>query len=153
MAHLSTRHDSKQVGVLSSELCKRLIGRETPNDCVVQDHGLYRIGNLADVTFLRKLDIAFNPLQNVEGVDQLPKLQHFNCYSCQLEDIEGLRGMKKIETLLLQQNSLSGRLSDCFGQFVKLKELRLDRYKIQKLGSALKNCSSLQVSVCVYIYV
>ena len=135
MAHLSTRHDSKQVGVLSSELCKRLIGRELPNDCIVQDHGLYRFGNLADVTFIRKLDIAFNPLQQLEGVDQLPKLQHFNCYSCQLEDIEGLRGLKKLESLLLQQNNLTGRLSDCIGQFVKLKELRLDRNKIQKLVS------------------
>ena len=74
MSHLSTKHDNKQTGVLNSELCKSMIGREAPTDCTIQNHGIYRIGNLADVPTLRKLDVAFNPLENLDGIDQLPQV-------------------------------------------------------------------------------
>lgn len=142
MAHLSTRHDSKQTGVLNSELCKRMIGRETPNDCTIQNHGLYRIGNLADMAALRKLDIAFNPIENLDGLDQLPQLRSFSCYSSKLTDVHGIRGAKRLEILMLQQNSLT-KIPDDFTTLVKLRELRLDRNKITEIAY-LSQCSSLR---------
>ena len=99
MAHLSTRHDNKLPGVLNTELCKSMIARETPLDCTIQDHGIYRIGNLADMATLRKLDIAFNPIESLDGVDQCPQLRHFSCYSCKLINVEGLSGKLRVQVV------------------------------------------------------
>ena len=82
MSHLSTRHDNKDHGVLNSDLILSLVARESPTECKIHNHELYRIGNLADVSHIRKLDIAFNSLTNIDGLDQLPALRELSCYSC-----------------------------------------------------------------------
>ena len=48
------------------------------------------MGDLQKFTYLRKLDVSFNPLTKLEHLDVLPKLTHLQAYSCLLEDIDYL---------------------------------------------------------------
>ncbi len=93
MAHLSTRHDHKQIGVLSSDLVESMLSRENPNDLQIHNHNLTCIGDLNDYPTLRKIDIAFNPIESLCGIDQCPQLRHLLVYGGgKLVDLTGLEG-------------------------------------------------------------
>ena len=70
------------------------------------------------------------------------QLRSLSVYSSKLTDVHGLRGVKRLETLMLQQNALT-EMPDAFNSLVKLRELRLDRNKIPRI-EYLNSCSSLR---------
>lgn len=70
-------------------------------------------------------------------------LATFVILSLSLQDIEGLSGVKKLERLQLQQNSIK-RICDGFKQLIKLREVRLDRNKLSAVEN-LGRCSALRV--------
>jgi len=144
MAHLSTRHDNKQSGILNNELVASMISREVPTDVQIHNHNIHHIGNLSDHPGLRKIDIAFNPIDDLRGIDQCPQLRHLCVYGGgKLCDLRGIEGTKKLEVLLIQRNAIT-QLGLSFHPLTKLRELRVDKNFITALGSDLSTCTSLR---------
>ena len=127
---------------LDSQLALSLIGRDAPHDLIVNRDFVTRIGNLCDVAFVRKLNISFNRIRSLDGIDQLPQLKQLLAYACDIDSIECIRSIPKIETVFLQQNKIS-RMGDTFNGLSKLLELRLDQNKIIKI-EYLNSCVSLR---------
>lgn len=127
---------------LDSQLALSLIGRDAPHDLIVNRDFVTRIGNLCDVAFVRKLNISFNRIRSLEGIDQLPQLKQLLAYACDIDNIECIRSIPKIETVFLQQNKIS-KMGDTFNGLSKLLELRLDQNKIIKI-EYLNSCVSLR---------
>ena len=96
---------------------------------------------------LRRLDVAFNNISHL-GYGQalaeaLPNLRTLSAYSNRLSNVDGLRGLSRLEVLRLQHNVVP-ELSDSFEDMKKLVELRLDYNNISTLGSALIRCCNLE---------
>ena len=127
---------------LDSQLALSLIGRDAPHDLIVNRDFVTRIGNLCDVAFVRKLNISFNRIRSLDGIDQLPQLKQLLAYACDIDSIECIRSTPKIETVFLQQNKIS-KMGDTFNGLSKLLELRLDQNKIIKI-EYLNSCVSLR---------
>lgn len=108
----------------------------------VSNQDIVRIGNLCDVAILRKINLSFNKIQSLLGIDQLNQLRELLAYSCGIEDISNLSGLTKLEKVYLQHNKISS-ISNTFQQMSKLVELRLDKNKISKIEH-LKECASLR---------
>ena len=100
---------------LDDALARSMIGRESPNDLIVDDQNITRIGesyhlssslsythtlihslcyrsigNLCDVgTNIRKFSVSFNTIAcgSLDGIDQLPQLRHLSAYSCGLKSL------------------------------------------------------------------
>jgi len=145
MAHLSTRHDNKQSGILSNELVSSMLSREVPTDIQIHNHNIQHIGNLSDHPGLRKIDISFNPIDDLRGIDQCPQLRQLCVYGGgKLKDLQGLEGVKKLEVLLIQRNALGPTLGLTFHNLTKLRELRVDKNQITHLGTDLASCTSLR---------
>ena len=144
MAHLSTRHDHKQSGILSNELVSSMLSREAPTDVKIHNHNIQCIGNLSEHPGLRKIDIAFNPIVDLRGIDQCAQLRQLCAYGGgQLSSLQGLEGVKKLEVLLLHRNAISS-LGLSLHNLTKLRELRLDKNTISHLGTDLTSCTSLR---------
>jgi hypothetical protein len=127
---------------LDSQLALSLIGRDAPHDLIVNRDFVTRIGNLCDVAFIRKLNISFNQIRTLDGIDQLPQLKQLLAYACGIDKIECLKAISKIESVLLQQNKIP-RMADTFTGMSKLQELRLDQNRISKI-EGLSGCVSLR---------
>lgn len=127
---------------LDSQLALSLIGRDAPHDLIVNRDFVTRIGNLCDVSFVRKLNISFNSVKSLDGIDQLPQLKQLLAYACGTDKIECLKAISKIESVLLQQNKIS-KMGDTFSGMSKLLELRLDQNRIGKI-EGLNGCVSLR---------
>lgn len=144
MTYLSTRHDDKELHLLNEELFMEASLKGSTAEIVIQNHGLRRIGRFA-TSFLaiRKLDISFNMFETLDGIEQFSQLRSLHCYSSRLKEMESLRDLRRLETLMLQQNQID-HVPSFISSFNKLRELRLDHNEIQKIGSALTGCSSLR---------
>jgi Leucine-rich repeat (LRR) protein len=127
---------------LDSQLALSLIGRDAPHDLIVNRDFVTRIGNLCDVAFIRKLNISFNQIRTLDGIDQLPQLKQLLAYACGIDKVECLKAISKIESVLLQQNKIP-RMADTFTGMSKLQELRLDQNRISKI-EGLSGCVSLR---------
>lgn len=127
---------------LDSQLALSLIGRDAPHDLIVNRDFITRIGNLCDVGFVRKLNISFNQIRSLDGVDQMPQLRQLFAYACDLDKIECIKTLTKVEMVMLQQNRIP-RMGDAFSGLAKLQELRLDQNKIAKI-EFLSGCVSLR---------
>ena len=145
MAYLSTRHDGRDGSELDSHCIREALSVHDSSECTIQNQGLARIGGCLpkECTSLRKLDISFNAFSHLDGIEQFSQLRALHCYSSHLHDIESLRGMKKLEVLLVQQNAID-TIPPFFTAFQKLKELRLDHNVVRGVGSSISGCSSLQ---------
>jgi len=137
----SSLHEAKDKA-LDSQLALSLIGRDAPHDLIVNRDFVTRIGNLCDVAFVRKLNISFNRIRSLDGIDQLPQLKFLLAYACDIDKIECLKAISKIESILLQQNRIS-KMLDTFSGMSKLQELRLDQNRISKIEH-LSGCVSLK---------
>eukprot|EP01032_Pedospumella_encystans_P015284 gene15284-17491_t len=127
---------------LDSQLALSLIGKDAPHDLILSRDFVTRIGNLCDVAFLRKLNVSFNQIRSLDGIDQLPQLKQLLAYACDIDKIECLKLLPKIEMVMLQQNKIS-KMNDTFSGLAKLQELRLDQNKISKI-EFLSGCVSLR---------
>lgn len=56
----------------------------------LRDKGLTSIEKLDKYKEIRKLDISFNLIKKLEGLDKVPKLKHLAAYCCALETLEGI---------------------------------------------------------------
>ena len=131
--------------LLDTAMAERLINRDFPFDLVAQKQEISRVGNLKSelATPLRRLDVAFNALTNLWGLEQLPNLRVLSAYCNTIADLSGLQGVSRLESLRLQQNAIV-ELVDSFTSMRKLKELRLDHNNLSRVESYLSSCSSLQ---------
>jgi len=131
--------------VLDTVLAESAIQKDFPFDLVVQKKDLVKIGSLKSELGknIRRLDLAFNSLTSLWGLEQLPNLRVISAYTNNISDLNGLRGLTRLECLRLQQNCVL-ELVDCFTSMRKLKELRLDHNNLSRIDSYLSNCSSLQ---------
>lgn len=127
---------------LDSQIALSLIGRDAPHDLIVNRDLVTRIGNLCDVAFVRKLNISFNQIHSLDGIDQLPQLKQLLAYACEIDKIECLKAISKIEVVMLQQNKIY-KMNDTFSAMSKLQELRLDQNKLSKI-EFLSGCVSLR---------
>lgn len=130
-------------GVLDIVYASTFLRTEAPNELIIQGKEIETIGNLSDLSTLRKLDLSFNNLRSIEGVEKLPQLRYLAAYSCRLTNIADLRSTQRLESLLLQQNGIS-KIIDAFNSLLKLRELRLDRNKLVCVEN-IQKCTSLRV--------
>jgi hypothetical protein len=127
---------------LTLEFARTLLKEEFPNELLAQGQKISAIGDLGALSALRKLDVSFNDLSSLDGLDKLPKLRELNAYCCRITDIEGLVFTSKLVTLRLQQNGVT-QIINCFNNFLKLRDLRLDHNRINTIQN-LSRCSSLR---------
>jgi Leucine-rich repeat (LRR) protein len=130
---------------LDSKLALSLIDKELyPNDVIISNKNfITRIGNLSDVTnIIKKLNISFNSIKTLDGIDQLPQLKILLAYSCDLDNISNINKNLKLEILYLQHNNIC-KIIDSFQSLIKLQELRLDHNAISKIEN-LTYCVQLK---------
>ena len=69
---------------------------ENPTEILLQDRKITKLGNLAPLSSLRRLDVSFNELTSLKGIEELPQLRHLSAYCCRLTDIDMLAGYVQI---------------------------------------------------------
>jgi Leucine-rich repeat (LRR) protein len=72
----------------------------------------------------------------------LVQLRHLSAYSCQITNLDDIKPVKHLESLMLQQNGVDA-IPIFFSSLNKLRELRLDRNKLLIIDN-LSSCSSLR---------
>jgi Leucine-rich repeat (LRR) protein len=123
---------------LNDELLSAFLGKESPNEVIMQGQNLSEIGTLkGNYTSVRRLDISFNALQNLRGIDQFPRLRQLSAYCCRLNTLEYVGENTHLVSLLLQQNGIS-RIPTEFKSLKYLRDLRIDRNQLK----AIENISS-----------
>lgn len=132
---------------LDSEMAVALIGFEAPGDLFAQGQNIVKIGNLSEVANLRRVDVSFNPLETLNGIEKLIHLRSLDAYSCKLSNIDSVVMMNKLEMLMLQQNQIES-IPSALRSLIKLRELRLDRNYLKDLANinTLQNLRFLDVS-------
>jgi Leucine-rich repeat (LRR) protein len=75
------------------------MNRDALGELHVKDQGITRIGNLVDTAGIRILDISYNPITSLNGIDQLPQLRQMTAYGCRIRDIEALNGYPQFTVL------------------------------------------------------
>lgn len=128
--------------VLDSQYVTSQLMNRDAKEINVANQDIVRIGNLCDVGFLRKLNLSFNKLTSLVGIDQLSQLRELLAYSCQLEDVSHLHSVNKLEKLYLQHNRIQS-LGNTLQSMNKLQELRLDKNKLTK-AEYISSCVSLK---------
>lgn len=124
---------------LDSKLALSLIDKELyPNDVIISNKNfITRIGNLSDVTnIIKKLNISFNSIKTLDGIDQLPQLKTLLAYSCDINNINNINKNLKLEILYLQHNNIC-KIIDGLQSLIKLQELRLDHNTISKIENLM----------------
>jgi Leucine-rich repeat (LRR) protein len=129
---------------LDNEFAVSMVGREAPNDLVCPNQDIVRIGNLCDMAHVRRVDISFNPLTDLMGLDQLPQLRDLSAYGCKLVNLDFLDGTPRVERLVVHQNKITD-LPVYLGKCTKLRELRADKNRIAAVGKFLQGCGALRV--------
>ena len=69
--------------------------------------------------------IMYNPMANINGIEQCPKLEFFECYSCNLKDISPLAACTELKHLNVCYNNLTD-ISPLYG-LTKLERLWIAR--------------------------
>ena len=128
---------------LDTEFAQSMIGRESPADLIVPNQDIVEIGHLIDMQHIRKLDISFNPISDLSGLDQLNQLRYFSANCCKLDHLDFVDSINKVENLIIHQNNIT-EFSENMKCLIKLKELRADKNKIKSIQN-LKGCTSLCV--------
>ena len=103
--------------------------------------GVERVRALDSVPLLRSLNLSFNKLTDIEGLEPLTDLRELKLFGNALTKIRGLNSNKKLEKIFIQDNSIEviEGLSDA--KFCTL--MRLDGNKLRELGGGLDKCLSL----------
>jgi hypothetical protein len=69
-----------------------LADKENPSEVICQRQEITGIGDLKDVLSLRKINMSFNPISTLKGIDQLKELRHLSAYCCRLTNVDDLSG-------------------------------------------------------------
>ena len=129
---------------LNDEMLQAVLGKEAPNECILQGQNICEIGSLSEnYSSLRRLDISFNALKSFKGIEQFPKLRDLSAYCCRLDDISTVGETSHLVSLLLQQNGIT-KFPISFKSLKYLRELRVDRNQLSSIEN-LNSCSSLRI--------
>ena len=129
---------------LNDEMLQAVLGKEAPNECILQGQNICEIGSLSEnYSSLRRLDISFNALKSFKGIEQFPKLRDLSAYCCRLDDISTVGETSHLVSLLLQQNGIT-KFPISFKSLKYLRELRVDRNQLSSIDN-LSSCSSLRI--------
>ena len=90
---LTTDSGPKKCKELTIALAKSYIRKENPNEILAQCQQIGSVGDLSDIPHLRKLDLSFNELVSLNGLDKLPRLKS------RIHDIEALAYTSRLVTL------------------------------------------------------
>lgn len=133
-----------QYNPLTDTLLQSVLGKEAPNECIVQGQNISEIGPLSEnYSSVRRLDISFNALKHFSGIDQFPRLRELSAYCCRLDDVTCLGDTTHLVSLLLQQNGIAS-FPTSFKTLKNLRELRVDRNQITSIEN-LSGCSALRI--------
>ena len=129
---------------LNDEMLQSVLGKEAPNECILQGQNVCEIGNLSEnYSSVRRLDISFNALKTFKGIEQFPKLRDLSAYCCRLDDISNIGETSHLVSLLLQQNGIT-KFPNSFKSLKYLRELRVDRNQLSTIEN-LNSCTSLRI--------
>ena len=128
---------------LDNDHASSMIGSENPLELIVPNQGIAELGNLSEMGHLRKLDLSFNPISSLIGLEQLGQLRHIHSYCCELTELEIVAVVPKLETLFVHQNGIKSIPTE-FRALSKLRHFRADKNQISKLQN-LNKCASLRI--------
>ncbi len=94
------------------------------------DLGHNKIKHMDFVTYMPDLEVCimYNPMSNINGIEQCPKLEFFECYSCGLKDLSPLAACTELKHLNVCYNNLTD-ITPLYG-LTKLERLWISRNNI-----------------------
>ena len=99
--------------------------------------GLHSMLGLTRCVRLRVLDLSFNHLIAIEGLDALGDLRELKLYANEIAHVRGLEGTPKLQTLLLHDNRLGPECNPGGGGLLPLAQLTTLRVDTNpRLGAA-----------------
>ncbi len=87
-------------------------------------HHMDFVANMPDL----EVCIMYNPMSNIKGIENCPKLEFFECYSCGLKDISPLAACTELKHLNVCYNNLTD-ITPLYG-LTKLERLWISRNNI-----------------------
>lgn len=129
---------------LDDDLIQRFLGKEAPNEVIVQGQSISDIQSLkGNYSSVRRLDISFNALRSLKGIEQFPRLRELSAYCCRLDDVGCINEMSYLTSLMIQQNGLTN-IPSSFRSLKYLRELRVDRNQLTSIKN-LSGCCCLRI--------
>ena len=93
------------------------------------------------MTKLRSIDLSFNPITKICGLDNVPDLRELKLIGCHIREIENLERCTRIEHLYLRGNKLCD-ISDTLQSLRHLRVLDLEGNLIACVNN-IHSCTSL----------
>ena len=118
-------------------------GLRSAHEIAAQHRDLVGLGDLSAFPQTRAVDVAFNPISDLRGLEALPHLRSLSAFCCLVVGLEGLEQCSRLEELQLQQNGIRD-LGFSLAGLRSLRLLRLDRNRLSSLPS-LQSCSQLKL--------
>lgn len=112
------------------------------HEVLAQHRGIVGLGDLSAHPLTRVVDVAFNPLTSLRGLEAMPHLRSLSAYCCLLASLDGIEQCTRLEELFLQQNGVAD-LGFALASLRCLRQVRLDRNRLCRLPS-LQSCSQLR---------
>jgi Leucine-rich repeat (LRR) protein len=131
--------------ILDDELIFSFLGREAPNELNIQGQNITEIDTALKKNYssLRRLDISFNTMNSLEGVEQFPRLRELSAYCCRINNIGYIKEMSYLTSLMIQQNEITS-IPPSFKSLKYLRELRVDRNQLTSIKN-LSGCCCLRI--------
>jgi Leucine-rich repeat (LRR) protein len=131
--------------ILDDDLIFSFLGREAPNELSIQGQNISEIDTALKKNYssLRRLDISFNAMKSLEGVEQFPRLRELSAYGCHVDNIGYIKEMSYLTSLMIQQNEITS-IPSTFKSLKYLRELRVDRNQLTSIKN-LSGCVCLRI--------
>ena len=130
--------------ILDDDVIQSCLGKEAPNELNIQGRNISGIDILKkSYSSWRRLDISFNSIKSLEGVEQFPRLRQLSAYCCRLDNIGCIKEMPYLTSLMIQQNEIKS-IPASFKSLKYLRELRLDRNQLISIKN-LSGCCCLRI--------
>lgn len=143
MSFESSSTANNKSAILDMALASKFMRKEAPNELIIQGQQIDSLGDLVEISSLRKLDISFNHIKTLNGIEKLPQLRQLHAYCCRIQNIDNIASVPRLETLMLQQNGITNLVTS-FTSLAKLRELRVDRNRLSSVDN-LSCCTSLRM--------
>lgn len=128
---------------LDDDIIQSFQGKEAPNEIIVQGQNISGIQSLkGNYSSVRRLDISFNALRSLKGIEQFPRLRQLSAYCYRLDDVGCINEMSYLTSFMIQQNGLTN-IPSSFKSLKYLRELRIDRNQLTSIRN-LGGCCCLR---------